>query len=247
MKAYMTIFATELKLVMRNFMVVFFCIVFPIGMVLLFGYMYGNDPIPEWGGYGVVDLSFGAYVGLSICVTGLMSLPLTLAQYRQKKVLKQFRATPASPGSLLSAQVVVTFIFTVIAVILLFLVTHLTFGYTMTGSFWLFSVAFLLVTVCIFSIGVLIASLAPSERSAMIICYIVYFPMLFLSGSTIPYEMFPKGMQRFVQVLPLTHGVKLLKGVSLGGQLSSYGPEIAVLAGVALVCTALSAVFFKWE
>jgi ABC-2 type transport system permease protein len=247
MKAYLTIFWTELKLILRNFIVVFFCVIFPAGMVLLFGSMYGNDPIPQWGGYGMVDLSFGAYAGMCICVTGLMSLPLTLSQYRQKKVLKQFRATPVSPGSLLVSQVVVNFIFTIVSIVLLFLVSRICFGYAMRGSFWLFSVAFFIVSVCIFSIGMLIASIAPNERAATIICYLVYFPMLFLSGATVPYEMFPKGMQKFVQVLPLTHGIKMMKGISLGGQLSSYGTEITILCGVALVCAALSAVFFKWE
>ena len=247
MKAYIIIFWTEMKLIFRNFIVIFFSIVFPACMVLLFGYMYGNDPIPEWGGYGMVDISFGAYAGMSICVTGLMSLPLTLAQYRQKKVLKQFKATPASSGSLLASQVVMNFIFTVISIILLYLVARIVFGYTMAGSFWLFAVAFLLTCVCIFSIGMLIASIAPNERTATVICYLVYFPMLFLSGATMPYEMFPEGMRRFVNILPLTHGIKMMKGVSLGGQLSAYGTEIAVLVGVALVCAALSAVFFKWE
>lgn len=247
MKAYLTIFWTEMKLIFRNFMVVFFSVIFPPCMVLLFGYMYGNQPIPEWGGYGMVDISFGAYVGMSICVTGLMSLPLTLAQYRQKKVLKQFRATPASAGSLLASQVVMHFIFTVLSVFLLYLVARIIFGYAMAGSFWVFALAVLLTCLCIFAIGMLIASIAPNERVATVICYFVYFPMLFLSGATMPYEMFPAGMQRFVNVLPLTHGIKLMKGISLGGQLSSYGTEMAVLVGVALVCVVLSAVFFKWE
>lgn len=247
MKAYMTIFTTELKLLFRNFIVIFFSVIFPPAMVLLFGSMLGNDPIPQWGGYGMVDLSFGAYVGVSICVTGLMCLPMALAQYRHKKVLKQFQATPASPGSLLAAQVLVNFIFTVISTVLLYLVARIAFGYTMAGSFWLFAVAFVITCACIFAIGVLIASLAPTERVADIICYFVYFPMLFLSGATIPYEMLPKGMQSFVNFLPLTHGIKLMKGISLGGALGAYGTEMAVLGGVALVCVLLSLVFFKWE
>jgi ABC-2 type transport system permease protein len=245
MKAYLTIFWTEFKLIFRNFIVVFFSIIFPPCMILLFGYMYGNEPV--FGGYRMVDISFGAYVGMSICVTGLMSLPLTLSQYRQNKVLKQFRATPASAGSLLASQVVMHFLFTVVSVILLFLVARTFFDYAMAGSFWLFDVAFLITCLCIFAIGVFIASVAPNERVATVICYFVYFPMLFLSGASMPMEIFPEGLQKVVNVLPLTHGIKLMKGIAMGEQLSAYGAEIAVLAGVTLACVALSAVFFKWE
>ena len=50
--------------------------------------------------------SFGAFVAVGICATGLMGLPLTIADYRDKKILKRFKATPVDPGLLLLVQIV---------------------------------------------------------------------------------------------------------------------------------------------
>lgn len=54
----------------------------------------------------------------------------------------------------------------------------------------------------IFSIGILIAALAKNAKAASAIGNLIYFPMLFLSGASFPYEMLPKGVQKFSDILP---------------------------------------------
>lgn len=76
---------------------------------------------------------------------------------------------------------------------------------------------------------------------------LVYFPMLFLSGATIPYELFPEGLQRVADFLPLTQGIKLMKAVSMGESLDSVLKIIILLAAVTVVCTAVSVKMFRWE
>jgi len=98
-----------------------------------------------------------------------------------------------------------------------------------------------------FSIGFLVASLAKSEKSANLIANILYFPMIFLSGSTFPSEMFPEKMVIYTKFLPLTHGVELMKGVSFGMPISGFIPEILILAGFTIVCTVISVFTFTWE
>lgn len=65
-------------------------------------------------------------------------------------------------------------------------------------------------------IGLLMAILCRTIKSVNAVTSLVYFPMLFLSGATIPYELFPSGLQKVANVLPLTQGIKLMKAVSMG-------------------------------
>ena len=76
---------------------------------------------------------------------------------------------------------------------------------------------------------------------------LVYFPMLFLSGATIPFELFPSGLQKVASVLPLTQGIKLMKAASMGTQVESVMGIIILLVVITIVCTFISIKTFRWE
>ena len=68
--------------------------------------------------------------------------------------------------------------------------------------------------VSIHAIGLIVASLSPSEKATGAINSAIFFPMFFLSGATVPYEILPTGLQKVADVMPLTQGIKLLKAVT---------------------------------
>lgn len=98
-----------------------------------------------------------------------------------------------------------------------------------------------------YSIGMLMASICRSIKIANVVCSIVYFPMLLLSGATIPYEIFPKALQYISNVLPLTQGIKLLKGFSLGLSQQSLVLPIIVMVVWSIVGIIISRKAFIWE
>lgn len=71
-----------------------------------------------------------------------------------------------------------------------------------------------------FSLGMVIASLCKTVKIANVVTTFVYFPMLFLSGATIPFEIFPTFLQNVATILPLTHGIQLLKDIQWVFQVS---------------------------
>jgi ABC-2 type transport system permease protein len=237
----------EFKLFTRNFPNMFFLLIFPSLMLLLFGGIYGNEPAELFGGYGTVDVSVPAYAGMIISVTGLMSLPLTVCEYREKKILKRFQATPLSPSYVIISQVSVNLLMTIAGMILLFLVGKLVFNLRFMGSVWPVIAVFLFSTLSVFAMGFLIAGLAPNMRAATAIANLIYFPMLFLTGATIPIELMPELMQNIARFLPVTHVVKAMKAVWLGENILSVHSSLLVLAGVMLVCFFLSLRLFRWE
>lgn len=169
------------------------------------------------------------------------------ADYRDKKILKHFFVTPCSPAVLLGANVLTGFVTAVISDIAVSLVSVVAFGYTMSGNVFAFMGAWLLTSVSMFSIGLLMASLCPTVKATNAVTSLVYFPMLFLSGATIPFEIFPEGLQKVASVLPLTQGIKLMKAVSMGIEPDSVGKIVVLLLGITVVCTGISIKTFRWE
>ena len=117
----------------------------------------------------------------------------------------------------------------------------------MRGNVLAFTGSWLLTLVSMFSIGLLMASLCTTIKSVNAVTSLVYFPMLFLSGATIPYELFPSGLQKVAGVLPLTQGIKLMKAVSMGVELENVWKIVVLLLGITLICTAISVKTFRWE
>ena len=104
MRRFSKVVTVELKLISRDFLTLFFALAFPVMILLLFGTMYGNEPSEFNDGFGGVDASVPGYICMIIAVTGIMTLPLTLAQYRDRKILKRFMITPVKPMEILLSQ-----------------------------------------------------------------------------------------------------------------------------------------------
>ena len=128
MKSQLQWINIEFKCFFRNFITIFFTLIFPPLFLILFGEIYGNNPTPMFDGLGTVDASLPAYICMIFCVTGIMSLPLSLTSYREKKILKRFKATPTTPAQIIVAQIVVNLLMTVIGAILLVIIARLRYS-----------------------------------------------------------------------------------------------------------------------
>ena len=110
-----------------------------------------------------------------------------------------------------------------------------------------FTIALLISTWSILSVGFLIASIVPTARFAQPIGAVILYPMIAVSGLFVPVEALPPVLHAVARVLPLTYAVSLLKGIWNGdGWLAHFG-DVAALTVMFLVCTMLSAKVFRWE
>ncbi|MFL0248990.1 ABC transporter permease [Clostridium neuense] len=247
MKAFKTMFKVEFKLELRCTESIFFGIIFPMAVAALIGVIYGNKPAFRGAHYTMMQASFAGVIAVGICATGLMGIPIIISDYRNKKILKWFKVTPVSPVQIISVEVLICFIIASISALGVFLVCKFAFSYTMLGSAVQFILAFALVAISVYSIGILIASLSPNMKIANLACNLCYFPMLLLSGATVPYEIFPESVQKVSNILPLTQGIKILKGISLGKPVNNVMFSIVFIMVVAILCTAVSIKTFRWE
>lgn len=155
--------------------------------------------------------------------------------------------TPASPVHLIATQVLIAMITAIISAGLVAFVAVFFLDYHMQGSWGLLIASYFLVMISMYSLGLLIASLCKNIKVANLICSLVYFPMLFLSGAVIPFELFPNGMQRIANILPLTQGVQLLKSVSLNQSVGNPQFVLVLLIGITILGFGLAAKLFRWE
>ncbi len=98
-----------------------------------------------------------------------------------------------------------------------------------------------------FAIGYIIASLSPGARTAQVVGMVIFYPMMFLSGSAIPLEVLPANVQRVSAILPLTYVVKLLRGLWIGEAWSQFTIEVIVLVAILVVGVLVSVKTFRWE
>ncbi len=247
MQAFLKLTWTETKLFFREPIAAFFTLVFPLMLLFLFGGIYGNEPSKYFNGYGSVDVSVPNYTGMIIGTSGLMSLAITLANYRERGILRRLRATPLQPLALLAAELTVLFGMTLAGMLTLVvagkLVYHLRFGgnvLSVLGGFTLGCLSF-------FALGMVLAGLVPNPRTAQIVGMAALYPMMFMSGATLPIEFLPASIRAIAQFLPLTYVVALLRGLWLGDPWSQHLKEVAILAGIMVVATLVAAKVFRWE
>lgn len=247
MKAFSTFLKTELKLSFRGIDMFIFAICLPVVILVLIGIINGNNPAFEGADYTFLDQSFGAISTIAICAGGLMGLPLVLSGYREQKILKRLKVTPASPVMLLAVQLIIYMIYSVISLALIFMVAKVFWNFSIKGNILQFLGTYFLVMLSMFSIGLMVGGIAKNSKSAGSIASILYFPMLIFSGATLPYEVMPGIMQKIVDILPLTQGIKILKASTLGLPIDNIIFPIILMILIFVVCIVISVKFFKWE
>lgn len=247
MKGFWKLAWVEVKLYLRQPEAAFFTLVFPMLLLFLFGSIYGNKPNPFFGGRGMVDVSTPAYLAMIIGSTGLMSIAITVSGHREKGVLRRYRATPLRPAAVLASQVIVHFLMTLLGGILLVVAARLAYGLRFEGRPLDVLFGFTLSCLSFFAVGFLLASVARTARAANILGMVLFFPNLFLSGATIPKQVFPPAVKSVSEFVPLAHVVNLLQGLWIGDPFGRHLLELAVLAGLLVLGVAVSAKAFRWE
>ena len=132
----------------------------------LFGMIFGNKATPFYGGFGYIDASVAAYIGMTIATAGLMHLPVTVATYREKSILRRLKITPLSPQAILGAQLVVMLLMTMMGTGLLVILGKAAFHLRFAGNVLSVTAGLILSCLSFFTLGFVLAGLARSARIA---------------------------------------------------------------------------------
>jgi ABC-2 type transport system permease protein len=202
---------------------------------------------PSLASGGLSSAGLPVLVSLLISVSAVISLVTIISIYREGGILKRLRATPLRPQTILTAHVIVKLILTAITLALMFLAGKRYFPAGANVPWFSFTIALLISTWSILSIGFLIASIVPTARFAQPIGAVILYPMIAFSGLFVPIEYLPPVLQAVTRALPLTYSVRLLEGIWNGDGWLPHLGDVAALTVLFLIFTALSAKVFRWE
>jgi ABC-2 type transport system permease protein len=236
----------EIRLFLREPVAVFFGVLFPSLLVVILGSIPAfRVPSKDLGGLRVIDLYVPISIALSLALLALTAMPSYLGTYREKGILRRLAVTPMPPARLLLAQLLTNLLMAIVAVALLIAVGRIAFDVAVPRQMVGYVVAFLLAAAALFAMGLLVAAVAPSGRSAPSIGLILYFPIMFFAGLYVPIAVMPPSLRRISDFTPLGAGVQALQDTAGGAWPQPL--HLAVMAAYVIVFGVAAARLFRWE
>jgi len=238
----------EIKIFLREPLGAFGTIGFPVLVFLVLGRIAGRRLAPPpLAASSFILVSLPVLASVLIAVSAVLSLVTIISIYREGGILKRLRATPLRPQTILTAHVIVKLILTAATLALMVLAGKRYYPVDVHAPLFSFTLALLISTWSILSIGFLIASIVPTARFAQPIGAIILYPMIAVSGLFVRVDSLPPVLHAVARVLPLSYAVALLQGIWNGDAWSSHVGDVAALAALFAVCTALATRVFRWE
>jgi ABC-2 type transport system permease protein len=238
----------EIKIFLRDPLGAFGSILFPVLIFVVLSRFAGGRLTPgSLSTAGFLRVGLPVFVSVLIALSGVLSLVTVISIYREGGILKRLRATPLRPQTILTAHVLVKLALTALTMALTVLAGKRYYPVHTYFPVFGFTIALLISTWSILSIGFLIASIVPTARFAQPIGAAILYPMIGLCGLFVPVQSLPPVLQIVARVLPLTYAVSLLEGIRKGEPWSTHMGDVAALVVVFAICTALSAKVFRWE
>ena len=238
----------EIKIFVREPMGLIGNVVIPVGIFVVLGRAVGSRLGDLTSGFATqMRVGLPVLGAIFIAINTVLSLVAIIAIYREGGILKRLRATPLSPITILVAHVLVKLMFTAVTVTVMVLVGRRYYPAGTDVPVVSFTLALLLSTWSILSIGFIIASLVRTARFAPPLGGLVLYSTLPFCGLFRPIDTFPDGWQIVARALPLTPTVSLLSGIWQGNPWSAHLGDVAALVVVFAVCTLIASRVFRWE
>jgi ABC-2 type transport system permease protein len=234
MRSLLRLAATELKLFVREPMVLTFVFAFPVLTVLILGGVFDDDDA-NFEGTLPSDYYIAAYIGVVIAAIGLVMLPVHLASYRERGILRRFDVSRYPRWALPAAWILVAMVITAVAVAVLLVTGQLAYGLPELDDPLRVVIGTLLGAFAFISIGIALGMALPSARSAQGLGMLLFFPFFLLGGAGPPPDAMGDPLSTIAKAIPLTHVVRSIQEPWL--DLGSPTGHLVVLAALAVLAT----------
>jgi len=182
---FVTLTRMRIQLTLRNKMFLFFSVIMPFGFFFLYAGIFAK------GAPRGVRYLLGPVIALTV-MGSFWGLSAALVMFREQGILRRFHVTPVTPSDMLASSIVANFVLTMPTVIVEILFARFIFHVTSFGN--LFS-AFLLIalgTMSFASLGLVVASVTNTMQETQVINQLIWLPLIFLSGATLPLVTLPQ-------------------------------------------------------
>ncbi len=156
-------------------------------------------------------------MGVILTMTMVMMTSLAMTRERERGTMENLLATPLSPLEVMVGKIVPYILIGYVQVSVILTAGHLMFDVPMVGSLWLLSAVMVLFIAANLAIGFTFSTLARNQLQAMQLTFFFFLPSMLLSGFMFPFRGMPGWAQNIGEVLPLTHFLRIVRGIMLKG------------------------------
>ncbi|WP_105103380.1 ABC transporter permease [Microbulbifer pacificus] len=178
-------------------------------------------------------------IGIILTMTMVMFTAVAIVRERERGNMELLIATPVSSAELMIGKVLPYGLVGLIQTSLILLLGTWLFGVPIRGSMLDVYIAAVLLILANLTMGLLISTRAQSQFQAMQMTFFVFLPSILLSGFMFPFDGMPKAAQWLAEILPLTHFLRLIRGVMLrgAGVLELWPDLLALVVFIAVMMT----------
>jgi ABC-2 type transport system permease protein len=174
-------------------------------------------------------------VGMILTMTMVLFTAIALVRERERGNLEMLIATPVSPWELTVGKILPFVGIGLVQTTVVLVLGDLLFEVPLRGSLLDLYVAALVFITATLSLGIFISTLTRTQFQAMQMSFFTFLPQILLSGFMFPFAGMPVAAQYVAEILPLTHFLRLVRGIMLrGADLTDLWPSLAAL-GVFIV------------
>jgi len=236
-----TLTKTRVRLALRNKMFFFFSVVMPLGFFLLYCGVFAKG-VPQ-----AVRFFLGPVLGLNV-MGSFWGLSATLVMFREQGILRRFHVTPVTASDMLASSMLANFSLTLPVVFIELLCARFVFHVQDLGNLLTTFILVGIGTVSFGAMGLVVASVTNTMQETQVLNQLLWLPMLFLSGATLPVAYLSSYVQHFALFLPATYMVSALQnGIYFGAQIWHLPIQLFSLISWGLLSFFVAVQLFRWE
>lgn len=185
-------------------------------------------------------------IGVILTMTMVLFTAVAIVRERERGNLELLIATPVRTPELMLAKIVPYVVIGLVQVSLILGLGNLLFDVPIRGSLLDVYVLALIFIVANLAVGLAISTMARNQFQAMQLTYFLLLPSILMSGFMFPFSGMPRAAQWIAEVLPMTHFMRLIRGIVLrGASLADMVAEVAILAGFILAAMTFAVLRFS--
>src|SRR5687768_9832838 len=156
-------------------------------------------------------------LGVVLTMTMVIITALAITRERERGTMENLLATPVRPFEVMVGKIIPYIVVGYIQVTLILIAAHYLFHVPMVGSLPLvYGVAFLFIAANL-AMGITFSTLAKNQLQAVQMAFFFFLPSILLSGFMFPFRGMPNWAQWIGSCLPLTHFLRIVRGILLKG------------------------------
>jgi ABC-2 type transport system permease protein len=242
MTAFLTHFSIEFRTGIRNKTLLLMNYLFPLGFYAAIGLIMTQiNPL-------FTDQLTPSMVIFAIIVATVLGLPDPLVNAREAGIFRSYKVNGIPALSILTVPGISTFLHASIVSLIVVVTAPLFFNAPSPGNPGWFAICMFVTALAHAGLAILIGVIAPSSRMTILFTQAIFLPSMLLSGMMMPYNMLPEGIARVGLLLPATHSMNAIMGLTMGVE-TSFDPvwSVILLLVGGLVAFALAWFLFSWD